>query len=140
MHLRSWFSMAAHPAALYPAEAQHAVPFTLAFHSFSPSFVLLLLFSFHCQFWTGEGGKEGAHLTENAGHDGDARVFRLPLGIVDAQRLEGGETDCLGAPGHFGQFLSFQRILNRKKEVERRLVKGWIWWFGDLLEMGPIWW
>lgn len=40
---------------------------------------------------------------ENAGHDGDARVFGLPLGIVDAQRFQRRETDCLGAPGHVGR-------------------------------------
>jgi hypothetical protein len=36
--------------------------------------------------------------TEDAGHDGDARVFGLALGIVHPQRFEGREADGLGAP------------------------------------------
>lgn len=80
MHLRSWVSIAAQPAALYPAEAQHAV-----IRAIKSALT-------HVRPWG-----RGAH-TQDAGHDGDARVFGLALGIVDAQRLEGGETDGLGAP------------------------------------------
>lgn len=36
--------------------------------------------------------------TEDAGHDGDAWVLGLALGIVHPQGLEGGQTDGLGAP------------------------------------------
>lgn len=62
--------------------------------------LLLSLFSFSLPLEL--FGERWAH-TENAGHDGDARVFGLPLGIVDAQRFQRRETDCLGAPGHVGR-------------------------------------
>ena len=42
----------------------------------------------------------GGQRTENARHDGDTRVLDLALGIVDAQGLERGKTDCLVFAGH----------------------------------------
>ena len=40
--------------------------------------------------------------TENAGHDGDAGILNLALGVVDAQGLERWKTDCLVSACHFG--------------------------------------
>lgn len=70
--------MAAQPAALKPAEAQHAV------HKSAISLLLLL-------------DLEKIH-TEDAGHDGDARILGLALGIVHPQRLQRGETNGLCTP------------------------------------------
>lgn len=84
MHLRSWFSMAAHPAALYPAEAQQAIQNQ---HTIS---VPPLLASHRGR-------------TEDARHDGDARVLGLALGAVDAEDLERRQPDGLVPSGHDGR-------------------------------------
>jgi len=43
----------------------------------------------------------GGGFTENAGHDGDAGILNLALGVVDAQGLERWETNCFVSAGHF---------------------------------------
>lgn len=39
--------------------------------------------------------------TENAGHDGDAGILDLALGVVDAQGLQRWKTNCFVSAGHF---------------------------------------
>lgn len=48
-----------------------------------------------------ELSRRGGEFTENAGHDGDAGILDLALGVVDAQGLERWKTDCFVSAGHF---------------------------------------
>jgi hypothetical protein len=59
---------------------------------------------------------------QDGGHDGDARVLGLALGVVNAQRLEGREADGTGSGGHGGRlWISGGRgiggLPGRKKKV-----------------------
>lgn len=56
-----------------------------------------MLFSVSIPNVQGRGRRER---TEDARHDGDARVLDLALRIVDAQGLEGGKADSLVTARH----------------------------------------
>jgi hypothetical protein len=83
MQLRSWFSTAAQPTALKPAEAQHAI--ILERENVSCGFFFLSFLSLpdFGRRGKGEKTKTGEH-TEDARHDGDAWILLFALGIVHA--------------------------------------------------------
>jgi hypothetical protein len=74
--------------------------------------------------------------TENAGHDGDAGVLDLALGVVDAQGLERWKTDCFVSAGHLEGIARGIGLIDMAIEVVMRLWRSgkfgrshvvWIW-------------